>query len=62
MDLEEDIKMTNYDLIQELVGYPPDLEIVFKIGNLTGYDCSLRRADSLRYPELAKELIICIEE
>lgn len=54
--------MTNYDLIQELVGYPPDLEIVFKIGNLTGYDCNLRRSDSLRYPELAKELIIRIEE
>lgn len=54
--------MTNYDLIQELVSFPPDLEIVFKIGNLTGYDCSLKRADSLRYPELAKELIIHIEE
>ena len=54
--------MTNYDLIQELVSFPPDLEIVFKIGSLTGYDCSLRRADSLLYPELAKELIIRIEE
>lgn len=34
--------MTNYELIQMLVEYPPNAEIIFKVGPLSGYDCDFR--------------------
>lgn len=54
--------MTNYELIQRLVEYPPELEIQFKVGNLTGCDCSIKYNDHKYYPQLKPELYIIIEE
>lgn len=54
--------MTNYELIQMLVEYPPDAEIKFKVGSLTGYDCNVKYYDYKYYPQLASELHIIIEE
>lgn len=54
--------MTNYELIQMLVECPPDVEIQFKVGGLTGYDCSIKYNDYKYYPQLNPELYIIIEE
>lgn len=54
--------MTNYELIQMLVEYPPDAEIQFKVGKLTGYDCSMKYNDYKYGPQLKPELYIIIEE
>lgn len=55
--------MTNYELIQMLVEYPPDAEIKFKVGQLIGYDCSMK---FYKYPGheniLKPELYVNIEE
>lgn len=49
--------MTNYELIKMLVEYPPDAEVQFKVGSLTGYDCSMKF-----YPSLKPELHVIVEE
>ena len=54
--------MTNYELIQMLIEYPSDAEIIFKVGSLTGYDCNMKFYDHKYYPALKPELQIIIEE
>ena len=54
--------MTNYELIQYLVEYPPEAEVVFKIGSLSGYSCSFNFHDYEGYSALKPELNIIIEE
>lgn len=54
--------MTNYELIQMLVEYPPYAEIQFNVGKLTGYDCSMKFYDYKYYPSLKPELHVIVEE
>ena len=54
--------MTNYELIQMLVEYPPDAEIIFKVGPLSGYDCDFHFYDHKPFPTIKPELHITIEE
>lgn len=54
--------MTNYELIQMLVEYPPDAEIIFKIGPLSGYGCDFDFHDYKDCSALKPELQIIIEE
>lgn len=54
--------MTNYELIQMLVEYPPNAEIVFKVGSLSGYDCDFHLHEYKDYSALSPELYITIEE
>lgn len=53
--------MTNYELIQELINFPSDAEIVFSAGPFAGYNCDFKFYD---YTEtgLKPELKIIIKD
>lgn len=53
--------MTNYELIQELINYPPDAEIVFSAGLFAGYYCNFKFYDHIG-TGLKPELKITIED
>ena len=54
---------TVYELIQELVEYPPDTEVRFKVGGLTGDSWNMKFYNYSGHEKILKpELFINIEE